>query len=106
MVQQLENSVFSDIRSHIIKTVKTLASCRTPKSKRGWRVYPQNPGFGTPWISPAMWSLVLEIKAIPGFQPIVPFIVEPNLKLAAQNVEKFLTFVSVGFAAAAAGLNA
>ncbi len=36
----------------------------------------------------------------------MPLIVQPNFKLAAQDVEEFLAFMCVGFAAASAGLDA
>lgn len=48
----------------------------------------------------------LEIETIAGAEPVMFVSAEPDFKFAAKNVEKFFAFVRVGFAGAAAGLDA
>jgi hypothetical protein len=48
----------------------------------------------------------LEIETIAGAETMVFMSAEPDFKFAAENVEKFLAFVRVGFAGAATGLDA
>ena len=48
----------------------------------------------------------LEIEAVAGFENVVFLLAQPDLKLAAQDVEKFLALVNVSFAAAPAGFDA
>jgi hypothetical protein len=52
-----------------------------------------------------MRSRAFEVKAVAGFQAVIPLVVKPDFKFAAQDVKEFFTFVGVGFAAAAAGLD-
>jgi hypothetical protein len=47
-----------------------------------------------------------EIEAVAGFQTVMLLAVQPDFKVAAEHVEKFLAFVSVGLTAAAAGFDA
>jgi len=47
-----------------------------------------------------------EIEAVAGLQTVMFLAVQPDFKVAAEHVEKFLAFVGVGFAAAAAGFDA
>src|SRR5271169_6732275 len=76
------------------------------KSERGRGIDPQNPGLRTPRVFPAMRGGAFEIKAVTGLQPVMTLIVQPDLKFAAQDVEKFFTLVSVGFSAAPAAFDA
>src|ERR1700747_1387320 len=73
--------------------------------KGGWRVDPEQPGFGFSWIAPAMRCGALEIEAVAGLHTVVFIRVQPNFKFAAEDVQKFLAFVGIGFAAAAARLD-
>ena len=54
-----------------------------------------------PGIFPAMGRGALEIEAIAGLETVMALIMEPDLKFTAQDVEKFLAFMSIRFAAAA-----
>src|SRR5260221_14115754 len=74
--------------------------------KRRRRVDPKQPGFGLAGTAPAVRSGALEIEAVAGLHAVVFVEVEPDFKFAAQDVKKFLAFVRVGLAAAAAGLDA
>src|ERR1035438_2754229 len=67
------------------------------KGRRG--VHPQQPGLRPTWVSPTMRRRAFEIEAIALFQMVVLSVAEPDLKLAPQNVQKFLAFVRVGFSA-------
>src|SRR6266849_7947871 len=53
-----------------------------------------------------MWRGAFKIEAVAGLQAIVLAVAEPDFKCAAEDVEEFLAFVGVGFAAAAAGFHA
>jgi hypothetical protein len=73
----------------------------------GWRsVDPEQPGFGPSGIFPAVWRGTFEIETITGPKPIVSLMLQPYFKLAAKHVKKFLALVRIGFAAAAARLDA
>src|SRR5258707_7011279 len=74
--------------------------------KGGRGVDPQEPGFGFAGIAPAMRGGALKIKTVAGLETVVFVSVKPDFEFAAKDVQKLLAFVSVGFAAAAAGLDA
>src|SRR6266404_3268081 len=74
--------------------------------KGGRRVDPQNPSFRAAGIFPAVRRGAFKIQAIARFQEIVAVVVQPEFELAAQDMQEFLAFVGVGFAAAAAGFHA
>src|SRR5579864_8528270 len=48
----------------------------------------------------------LEIQAVAGLQKIMLAVAQPNFKSAAKDMQEFLAFVCVGFAAAAPGFHA
>jgi hypothetical protein len=75
-------------------------------SERGRGVDPQNPGFGTPGVFPAMGPGTFEIEAIAGLKTVMALILEPDLKFTAQDVEEFLAFMGIRFTAAPAGFDA
>src|SRR5579859_3877103 len=77
---------------------------RLLKSRRS--IDPQQPGFGFAGIAPAVRRGALEIETVARLHAVVLVGVEPDFKFAAENMKKFLAFVSVGFAAVAAGLDA
>src|SRR5258708_20482862 len=52
-----------------------------------------------------MWRGTLEIKTVAGLHTVVLIGVEPDFEFAAKDVQEFFAFVSVRFAAAAAGLD-
>src|SRR5450432_1981681 len=62
------------------------------KLKRRGRVHPQDPGFTTPRVFPAVRHGAFKIQAVPGFQQIALARIQRNLKFAAQYMKKFLTF--------------
>src|SRR5690348_7370094 len=74
-------------------------------SERRRRIHPQQPGFGTPGIPPTMRSRAFKIETVSGFEPVMLISAQPNFKFAAENVQEFLAFVGIGFAAAAAGFD-
>src|SRR5215831_18181543 len=74
-------------------------------SKCGWRVDPQHPGFRAPRIPPAMRNRAFKIKAVAGFQTVMLALVQPDFKISAKHVQKFLSLVRVRFAAASAGFH-
>src|SRR5882762_5536151 len=74
--------------------------------KGGRGVNPQEPAFGFAGIAPAMRCGALEIEAVAGLETVVFVGVEPDFEFAAKDVQKLLALVSVGFTAAAAGLDA
>ena len=47
-----------------------------------------------------------EIQAVAGLEQVMTLIVEPNLKFSAHDVQKFLAFMGIRFAASPAGLDA
>src|SRR5713101_9718410 len=53
-----------------------------------------------------MWRGALEIEAVAGLHAVVLIDVEPDFEFATQDMQEFFAFVSVRFAAAAAGLDA
>ena len=53
-----------------------------------------------------MRSRAFEIETVAWFQAVVLFAVQPDFKLAAKDMQKFLALVRIGFAAAAAGFDA
>src|SRR6266850_2154674 len=53
-----------------------------------------------------MRSRAFEIETVAGFQAIVLLAVQPDFKLTAKDMQKFFALVRIGFAAAAAGLDA
>src|SRR5258707_123888 len=53
-----------------------------------------------------MWRGTLEIEAVARLHTVVLIGFEPDFEFATQDVQEFFAFVSVGFAAAAAGLDA
>src|SRR5258708_38373279 len=53
-----------------------------------------------------MWRGTLEIKTVARLHAEMLIGVEPDFEFAAQDVQEFFAFVSVRFAAAAAGLDA
>src|SRR5258708_9628703 len=68
--------------------------------KRGWSIDPKQPGLRTAGIAPAMRRGAFEVKAVARLQSIVLAGTQPDFKRAAKDVEEFLAFVRVGFAAA------
>src|SRR6516164_7316359 len=75
-------------------------------SKCGRCVDPQHPRFFASGIPPAMRRGAFKIQTVAGLQPVMFSFVKPDFKISAKHVQKFLPFVRVGFAAAAAGLDA
>src|SRR6266478_3403691 len=80
--------------------------CISLRSKRRRSIDPEQPRFRAAGIAPAMRRGAFEIEAVAGLQAIVFALPQPDFKRATQDVEKFLAFVRVGFAAAPAGLDA
>src|ERR1700730_8978443 len=76
------------------------------KLKRRRRVNPKQPRFRAAGIAPAMRRGAFEIEAIASLQAVVLAVAQPNFKSATENVEEFLAFVGIGFAATASGFNA
>src|SRR5215469_6882344 len=75
-------------------------------SKCRRRIDPQHPGFLAPGILPTMRRRAFKIQAVTGLQPVVFAFVQPDFKITAKHVQKFLTFVRVGLPATTAGLDA
>src|SRR5271170_2476464 len=48
----------------------------------------------------------LEIEAVAGLEAVMTLLVQPDFEFTAQDMEKFLAFMGIGFAAAAAGFDA
>src|SRR5215831_8373509 len=67
---------------------------------------PQHPRFLAPGILPTMRGRAFKIQAVAGLQPVVFAFVQPDFKITAKHVEKFLPFVRVGLPATATGLDA
>src|ERR1700739_4722616 len=74
--------------------------------KGGRSVDPEQPGFSSSGIAPAMWRGALEIETVAGLHTVVFIRVQPDFEFAAKDMQKFLAFVGIGFAAAAARLHA
>src|SRR5882757_5357357 len=53
-----------------------------------------------------MWRGTLEIKTVARLQAVMLIGVQPDFEFATQDMQEFFAFVSVRFAAAAAGLDA
>ena len=53
-----------------------------------------------------MWRGAFEIEAVTGLELVVLVVADPDFKCPANDVKKFLAFMCVRFAAAAAGLDA
>src|SRR5205085_209701 len=70
------------------------------------RIDPQQPAFEAPGISPAVRRGAFKIQAVAGLEAIVHCFVQPNLKLASQDMKKLLALVRVRLAAAPAGFHA
>src|SRR5258707_13499492 len=73
--------------------------------KRGRSIDPKQPRLRAAGIPPAMRRGAFEVKAVAGLQAIVLAVTQPDFKRAAEDVEDFLAFVRVGFAAAPTGLH-
>src|SRR5258707_9701231 len=73
--------------------------------KRGRSIDPKQPRLRAAGIPPAMRRGAFEVQAVAGLQAIVLAVAEPDFKCAAEDVEEFLAFVCVGFAAAPAALH-
>src|SRR5258708_23683458 len=73
--------------------------------KGGRRVDPQNPGFGAAGIFPAMRRGALKIQAVARFQEIVAVVLQPQVEIAAPDMQEFLAFVGGGVSAAGAGVH-
>src|ERR1700687_2984866 len=82
------------------------ACSHTLTLERGRSIDPKQPRLRAAWIAPAMRRGALEIKAVAGVQAIVLPFAKPNFKRSAQDVQKFLAFMRVGFPAAATGFHA
>src|SRR5216683_5472806 len=70
------------------------------------RVDPHQPSLRPSWISPAVRSRTLEIKAVARLQMVMLLAVQGNVELPSKDMQEFLAFVRVGFAAAATGFDA
>src|SRR5208283_1444910 len=70
------------------------------------RIYPDYPGFGAPRVLPTVGRGTLKIEAVAGFENVMFLLVQPDFEFTAQDVEKLLALMSVGFAAAPAGFDA
>jgi hypothetical protein len=68
----------------------------------GRSIDPEQPGFGTAGIFPAVGGRAFEVEAVAGTQAVVALMLEPDFEFAPQDVEKFLAFVRVRFSAASA----
>jgi hypothetical protein len=72
----------------------------------GGSVDPKQPCFGPPGILPAVGRGTFEIETIAGTKAVVPLMLQPDFKLAAKHVKKFLALVRIGFTTATARLDA
>src|SRR5215472_6742743 len=79
-----------------------IATCRgaTRPSERGRRIDPQNPCLGAARVFPAMRGGALKIQTVARLQMVAAFVMQQQLELPTQHVQKFFTFVRVGFSAA------
>lgn len=92
-------------------TSERMAALRTPRKtesrlERGRCIDPQDPGFDTAGIFPAVRHGTLEIEAVAGLQDVMFVAIEPDFEYAAKDVKELFAFVGVGFAAATTGLDA
>ena len=67
---------------------------------------PQHPGFFPAGILPSVRNRAFKIETVARLEPEVLAAVQPDFKVPAKNMEKFLTFMRIRFAAAAAGFDA
>jgi len=68
-------------------------------SKRGRSIDPQNPGFLGAGVRPAMLCAAFEIKTVALLQSKRVAVIQRDFQAPANDIEKLLAFVSVGFAA-------
>src|SRR5215471_745538 len=95
----------------LAREVSGVTACRMERtrgtiSKRGRRIHPQDQRLFLARIRPAMLSAAFEIKAVACLEAVGFTPVETNFQASAQDVQKFLALVRVGFAASGGRRNA
>src|SRR5438094_9648638 len=93
---EMAGSQTQNIATHRTRTQEVLIrTCLLkPASKRRRSIHPPHPRLRIPRIAPAMRGRALEIETIATLEPEL-LIMQRDLQLAAHNVQKLLTFVSV-----------
>src|SRR3981189_1142771 len=76
------------------------------ESECWWRVDPYQPRFLPSGVFPPVRSRTFKVEAVARFQMVMFFAVQRNVELPPKDVQEFLAFVRVGFAAAPTGFDA